>query len=87
MENLSIDQTVQTMPVLVAMVAAIIQIIKKMPQVKRFSEFLPLLSLVLAIGLAHLQGLEEPVMTGIMAGLMASGAYSVVKETKKTVTP
>jgi hypothetical protein len=64
---------------LVPVIAAIIQILKRLPQLQALKAWLPVVSVVLGIGFAYLNKVPDPIVPGITLGLLASGAYDVLK--------
>jgi hypothetical protein len=78
MEQLNIELT-PAMLVLVPVVAAIIQMAKKLPIVSKYTEYLPIASLLLGVGGAYLQEIPNPILAGVMIGLTACGAFDVLK--------
>jgi len=78
MENLSFNFTPDLFP-LIFCVAALIQFVKKIPLLSRYSDWLPLLSCLLGIGVAYLQHIGNPLVSGIVIGVIASGSYELLK--------
>ena len=85
MENLSTELTTELGPqalALVAVIAVLVQQLKRIPYVVSLKEKLPIFvicSMALGIAAAHYQGIVNPIVAGIVMGLMASGAYSAAK--------
>lgn len=70
-----------TPEVSVVLIGAIVQIIKQIPFFADKKEWLPLISLGIGVGLAYAASMGNPIVAGIMLGLMAIGGYETV--TKK----
>ena len=82
MEQLNMELT-PAMLALAAVVGAVIQILKNVEPVKKYSQWLPVMSMALGVGAAHLQKIENPIMAGVLIGLVACGAYDVLKNKSK----
>ena len=68
--------------ILVPIIAVLVQEFKRSPWIAKLADKIPIYTLIaaaLGVGGAFLQGLGNPVVTGIMIALMASGAYSAAK--------
>ena len=78
MDAFNVDFT-PAMYVLVFCTAALIQFAKKIPTVANYSDFFPLLSCLVGVGLAFSQSVANPVVSGIIIGMVASGSYCLVK--------
>lgn len=65
--------------IVVAVVAAVLQLLKRIPALAVLTAWLPLVSLGLGVGGAFLWGVTDPLPTGILIGLVASGGYDVLK--------
>ena len=74
--------TVQLTPaamLLIPMVAGIVQILKRIKAVEKIKGWLPFVSMGIALGLGYLQQVDNPVMTALIVGLVASGGYDAIK--------
>lgn len=68
---------------LIPVVAALLQVLKNIKAVQNIKEWLPYVSVGLALGLGYLTKMENPIIPSIVIGLMASGGYDLVKGPKK----
>jgi hypothetical protein len=67
---------------LVGIIAVLVQQCKRIPYFVALKEKIPIfiiISLALGIAAAHHQEIENPIIAGLMMGLMAAGAYSATK--------
>lgn len=83
MENLNVEMT-PAMLALVPVVAAILQMIKRFPIPVQAKEFLPGISMLIALGLLCAYEVPDPILPSVLIGLMASGGYDLLKQKKKT---
>ena len=83
MENLNVELT-PAMLALVPVVAAILQMVKRLPIPIQVKEFLPGISMLIALGLLYSQSVPDPILPSVIIGLMASGGYDLLKQKKKT---
>lgn len=83
MENLNVEMT-PAMLALVPVVAAILQMIKKFPVPDRVKEFLPGISMLIALGLLYANKVPDPILPSVLIGLIACGGYDLLKQKKKT---
>ena len=86
MNNLNVELTPQALA-LVPAVAILIQVIKRMEIADKLKQWLPFVSIGLALGLAYLTGLENPILPSIIIGLTASGAYDLAQVKKELPAP
>jgi len=82
MENLNVELT-PAMLALVPVVAAILQMVKRLPIPIQVKEFLPGISMLIALGLLYSQSVPDPILPSVIIGLMASGGYDLLKQKKK----
>jgi len=76
------DYTIQLTPALVALVPivlAVLQIAKRIEFLLAYKQWFPLLAVGLAVLIAYVQGIPQPIIGGLMAGLVAAGGYDVIK--------
>lgn len=78
-ESLSFEVT-PSMLILVPLVAALIQVIKRLPIIAKISDWLPLVSVAIATGLAMVNKMPNPIMAGVVIGLTAVGGYELIKK-------
>ena len=78
MENLIVKLTPE-MLVLVAVVGALLQVAKSLDAVKQVKQWLPFFSIGIALALAYLTKMPDPVLPAIIIGLVASGGYDLLK--------
>lgn len=64
---------------LAVLVGALLQMAKAIPQAPKFTAWFPVLSVFLGIGIAFAAQIGDPIISGIMIGLSASGGYSFLK--------
>ena len=81
MENIEIPTS---MLALIPIVALIVQNLKKMSAMGTLKEYLPVISVAIAVSLAYLtsgqlENWSDPILPAIAIGLMASGGYDVLK--------
>lgn len=72
--------------VLVGVIGVLVQQLKLVPIIVRLKAHFPVFivaAMLLGVVAAYQQGITNPIIAGIMMGLMAGGAYSVVKNGKK----
>lgn len=81
MEDLTFEMTPQVLA-LIPVVAAILQILKRIEPIQQVKQWLPFIAIGLAVGLAYLTKVPEPILPAIVVGLMASGAYDALKAPK-----
>lgn len=78
METLTINLTPQ-MLALVPLVAAVLQILKRLAFMDKFTEWLPFISIGVAMGLGFLTKMPDPILPSVIIGLVASGGYDLLK--------
>lgn len=72
--------------VLAAVIGVLVQQLKLIPYIVKLKTHFPVFvvcAMLMGIGLSYQQGIENPIIAGIMIGLMASGAYSAAKNGHK----
>lgn len=79
--DLTFEMTPQILA-LIPIVAAILQVLKRIEPIQAVKQWLPFIAIGLAIGLAFMMKVPDPIMPGIVAGLMAGGAYDALKAPK-----
>jgi len=79
MENQFTVTLTPSMMALVPVVGAIVQILKRIEAIQKVSEWLPFFSVGIALGLGYLTNLDNPVMSSVVIGLVASGGYDLLK--------
>lgn len=80
------DLTIQLTPAMMALVpvvALVLQVIKKVPALEQLKDWMPFVSIGVALGLGYLTKMPDPVMPSILIGIAASGTYSLAKSTVK----
>ena len=82
MENFTVELT-PAMMALIPAVAAILQILKRVEAVQKIKNWLPLMSVGVALGLGYLTNLPNVVPSSLVIGLVASGSYDLFKGTEK----
>jgi hypothetical protein len=78
--------TIQLTPAalaLVPIVAAILQVLKRIEVIAKLSQWLPFVSMGIALGLGYLTNIPDPIVPSILIGLLASGSYDAVKSISK----
>jgi hypothetical protein len=84
MENLSTELGPEALA-LVAIIGVLVQQCKRVPRIVAMKEQVPIF-VIIAIGLgitaAYQQSIPNPIVAGVMMGLMAAGAYSTTKNGK-----
>lgn len=76
------------MLIIMPVIAVILQKFKDIPILKDYTAYFPFLSIGLGIGLAFLFKVQQPVVVGLLAGLVTSGGYDALKGTPAaSVTP
>ena len=87
MDNFATELSAEAMA-LVGVIAVIIQQVKGIKPIEDLKARVPniynILSMGLGIGAAYMLAIPNPIIAGIMMGLMASGAYSATKKEIKT---
>jgi len=76
------EYTIQLTPAmltLVPVVAALLQFAKRLEAVQKIKEWLPMVSIGIALGLAYLTKMPDPIMGAVVIGLVASGGYDLLK--------
>lgn len=73
-------------------VAAALQFLKSIPPIAKLiagkeKDLLPILSIIVAVGLAYAASIANPVLTGVVFGLAASGGYDLLRSKTSTKTP
>ncbi len=81
MEDLTFQMTPQVLA-LIPVVAAILQVLKRIEPIQQVKQWLPFIAIALSIGLAYLTKVPDPIMPGIVAGLMAGGSYDLLRGAK-----
>lgn len=81
MEDLTFEMTPQVL-VLIPYVAVILQVLKRIEPIQAVKQYLPFIAIGLGIGFAYLTKVPDPIMPGIVAGLMAGGSYDLLKGAK-----
>lgn len=81
MEEFTINLTPQALA-LIPVVAAIIQAAKKIPRVQQINNWLPFISVGLALALGYAIKIPNPILPSIIIGLVASGGYDLLKGKK-----
>ena len=84
METLSVKLTPE-MLALVPAVAVLLQVLKKIPILDKIKSWFPFVSIGIALGLSYATSLPDPILSSIIIGLTASGAYDLVKGSKTTI--
>ena len=70
---------------LVPLVAMVLQLVKSIKSLARFSEWFPVASVGLGVALAYATAISNPAVAGIMIGLMACGAFDLLKQKQFTI--
>lgn len=73
--------------VLVAVITVIVQQCKRVPSLVALKDRFPvfaIVAVVCGIAGAHYRNIENPIIAGIMIGMMAAGVYSTAKLPKPT---
>ena len=87
MDNFATELSAEAMA-LVGVIAVIIQQVKGIKPIEDLKARVPniynIVSMGLGIGAAYMLAIPNPIIAGIMMGLMASGAYSATKKEIKT---
>ena len=83
MEELNITLT-DDMIKLVPIVAVVLQVLKNMEFMQKITQWMPFVSIGVALGLGYLTKMPDPIVPSVVIGLVASGAYDLVKGTIKT---
>jgi len=78
METMTINMTPEMLAV-VPMVVAIVQILKQIEVVSKIKQWLPFVSIGVAMGLCYLTNIPNPVVSAIIIGLVSSGGYDLFK--------
>ncbi len=78
MEDFSITLT-PAMLALVPVVAALLQFAKRLDFVQEMKQWLPLISIGIALGIGYATKMPNPIMNSIVIGLVASGGYDLLK--------
>jgi len=78
MEDFTIQLTPQMMA-LVPVVALFLQVLKKIEVIQAIKAWFPFASIAIAFGLCYSIGAENPVLSSIVIGLVASGSYDLLK--------
>lgn len=77
-EQLSLTLT-PAMLVIVPIVATLLQVLKRIEIINKIKDWLPVISVVASILLAYLSGIGNPILAGVIIGLVAAGGYDVAK--------
>lgn len=80
MEDLTISLSPAALA-LVPIVALILQMIKKIEAFDKIKQYMPFISIAVALGLGYLTKMPDPIMPSILIGIAASGTYSLAKST------
>jgi hypothetical protein len=78
MESLNTELTPAILA-LVPVIAGVIQVLKRAKGAEALKPWLSIIALALGVGLCYATKVPEPILPGIIVGLMSSGAYSVLK--------
>lgn len=78
MEDYTLTLT-PAMMILVPVVATILQFAKRIEAVQKIKEWLPVISIGVSFGLAHLTKLPDPIIGSVIIGLVACGSYDLLK--------
>ena len=82
MEELTITLT-PAMITLVPIVGAILQVLKRIEAIQKIKEWMPFLSVGIALGLGFLTKMPDPILPSVIIGLVASGGYDLLKAPSK----
>jgi len=85
METLSINLTPE-MLALVPIVAALLQLVKSIKALSKLTDWFPVIAVGTGIGLTIITKVPDPVLPGIVIGLLAAGGYDFLKG-KELVLP
>lgn len=69
----------QQMLVLIPIIGLLLQALKKVETVQKYVAWMPFIAIGVAFAAAKLQGMEDPVTSAVIMGLVASGGYDAVK--------
>ena len=77
MENLPVEITPELIPVIII---GAIQLLKRIPQMMKIKEWLPIIGIGIGIGLSFYMRFENPIVLGLIAGLVAAKSYDILKK-------
>lgn len=82
MEEFTVTLTAQMMS-LVVVVGALLQIAKKIKALEQIKQWFPFLGIGIAFALCKYSGIEDPVMSSVLIGLVSSGGYDLLRAPTK----
>lgn len=84
MEEFSITLTAEMMS-LVVVVGALLQVAKKIKALEQAKQWFPYIGIGIAFALCSYSGVEveDPIMTSVLIGLVASGGYDLLRAPTK----
>jgi len=77
MENLPVEITPELIPVIII---GAVQLLKRIPQMTKIKGWFPIIGIGLGIGLSFYMRFENPVVLGLVAGLVAAKSYDILKK-------
>lgn len=83
-EQLTLTLT-PAMLAIVPIVAMLLQLLKRVELIQKYKDWLPVISIGASILLTYLATIANPIMAGIIIGLVAAGGYDVFKLGTNTV--
>ena len=73
-----------SMIVLIPVIAALVQVVKKIKYMEQIKDWIPFISIGLALAVMYAVKIPDPIVPAIIVGLTACGAYDAVKTKKPT---
>lgn len=77
MENIPVEITPELIPVIII---GAIQLLKRIPQMMKIKEWFPIIGIGIGIGLSFYMRFENPIVLGLITGLVAAKSYDILKK-------